>query len=334
MLDRIAALPGVVAAGFASNVPLDGMPNNAPMAIEGVTLAPGETARTRRQIQVSPGYFEAMGTRLVAGRDVTWSDIETGGRVVLVSEDFARELATDAAGALGKRVRLAPFADDEWKEIVGVVQSVHHDGPHRAAPSAVYWPVLARNKYGRAASGWPWPVFAIRTERAESASLLSEIRQAVRSVGPSIPVAQERTMRDYYADSLARTSFTLTLLAVAGAMALALGVVGIYGVIAYVVSQRAREVGIRSALGAEPRQLERMFLRHGLTLSAAGIVLGLVAAAGLSRAVSSLLFGIEPTDPAAYAVAIAVIIAAAGLASYLPARRAARIDPIETLRAE
>ncbi len=141
-------------------------------------------------------------------------------------------------------------------------------------------------------------------------------------------------MQDLYAESLARTSFTLVVLAIAGAMALALGVIGIYGVIAYVVSQRTREIGIRSALGAEPRQLEKMFLLHGLRLSALGVVVGLGAAAALGHAMSSLLFGIEPMDPAAYLVAIGVILAAATLASYLPARRAATIDPMETLRAE
>jgi ABC-type antimicrobial peptide transport system permease subunit len=153
-------------------------------------------------------------------------------------------------------------------------------------------------------------------------------------VNGSIAIAQVRTMRDLYADSLARTSFTLVMLAIAGAMALALGVIGIYGVIAYVVSQRTREIGIRSALGAEPRQLKKMFLLHGLTLSAVGVVVGVVVAAALGRALSSLLFGIEPMDPAAYFAAIVVMLVAAALASYLPARRAATIDPIETLRAE
>jgi ABC-type antimicrobial peptide transport system permease subunit len=141
-------------------------------------------------------------------------------------------------------------------------------------------------------------------------------------------------MQDLYARSLARTSFTLVMLAIAGGMALLLGVVGIYGVIAYVVSQRAREIGIRLALGAEPRRLEKMFLLHGLALSAVGVVVGLVGAAALGRAMSSLLFGVEPMDPAAYVGAIAVIFGAAALAAYVPARRAAAIDPIETLRAE
>jgi ABC-type antimicrobial peptide transport system permease subunit len=141
-------------------------------------------------------------------------------------------------------------------------------------------------------------------------------------------------MQDLYADSLARTSFTLVMLAIAGGMALALGMIGIYGVIAYVVSQRTREIGIRSALGAEPQELKRMFLLHGLTLSGVGVVVGLIVAAALGRSMSSLLFGIEPMDPAAYLAAIGVILAAAALASYLPARRAATIDPMETLRAE
>jgi ABC-type antimicrobial peptide transport system permease subunit len=141
-------------------------------------------------------------------------------------------------------------------------------------------------------------------------------------------------MREVYAETLASTSFTLALLAIAGAMALALGVVGIYGVIAYVVAQRTREIGIRSALGAEPKQLAKMFLLHGLTLSGVGVAAGLVVAAALGRSMSSLLFGVEPLDPAAYIVASGLIVAAAALASYLPARHAAAIDPMETLRAE
>jgi ABC-type antimicrobial peptide transport system permease subunit len=144
----------------------------------------------------------------------------------------------------------------------------------------------------------------------------------------------EGTMQDLYAESLARTSFTLVMLAIAGAMALALGVIGIYGVIAYVVSQRTREIGIRLALGAEPRQLKKMFLLHGLALSGVGAVVGLVAAMALGRLMSSLLFGISPLDPTAYIAALGVTIAAAALASYLPARRAAAIDPLETLKAE
>jgi ABC-type antimicrobial peptide transport system permease subunit len=180
----------------------------------------------------------------------------------------------------------------------------------------------------------PMATFAIRTERAGNASFMEDVRQVVRAVSASVPVAQDRTMQDLYAGSLARTSFTLVLLGIAGAMALALGVIGIYGVIAYVVAQRTRELGIRSALGARPGQLERMFVRQGLALTTVGVVVGLVAAVALTRAMSGLLFGVSPLDVSAYAVALGVTLAAAALASYLPARRAAAIDPIETLRAE
>jgi putative ABC transport system permease protein len=334
ILDKIAALPGVAAAGFASHFPMDGTQNNGPVTIEGETIAPGETPPGRRWIRVSPGYFAAMGTRIIAGRDVTWSDIETGGRVAIVSEDFARELAGEPAAALGKRIRVGPFAQDDWKQVIGVVQNVQQDGLHGAAPASVYWPTLASNTLGTPIAGTSSVAFAIRSERAGATSLVEEIRQAVRSVSASVPVAQERTMRDLYAASLARTSFTLVLLGIAGAMALALAVIGIYGVIAYIVSQRTREIGIRSALGARPEQLERMFLRQGFVLTGVGLGFGIVAAVVLGRWMSSLLFGVGPLDPVTYVAAVGVTLLAAALASYLPARRAATIDPSETLRAE
>jgi predicted permease len=333
ILDKIAALPGVASAGFANAVPIEWSGMSINMAVEGQTSAPGEAPLPRIKF-VSPGYFEAMGTRMIAGRDLTWSDIEAGGHVAVVSEDFARELATERVGALGKRIRFSAFNQDAWCEVIGVVQSIHEESLYSAPRSMVYWPVFAENRFNSRTDGEPWVTFAIRSERAGTAGLMEEVRQAVRSVSASIPVAQERTMRDYYAGSLARTSFMLVMLGIAGAMALALGVIGIYGVIAYVVSQRTREIGIRLALGARPQHLERMFLLHGLALSGVGAVVGLVAAMALGRLMSSLLFGVGPMDVPAYVAALGVTIAAAALASYLPARRAATIDPMETLRAE
>jgi predicted permease len=335
MLDKIAALPGVVAAGFASHIPMDaGSTSNGPIAIEGQAVAPGDTQPSRRWIRVSPGYFGAMGTRLMAGRDVTWNDIETGGRVALISEDFARELAAEPAGALGQRIRPAPFNNDAWREVIGVVQNVQHNGLSEMAPSSVYFPVLTENLFNVPVAGTPSVAFAVRSERAGVSTFVEEIRAAVRSVSASVPVAQERTMRDLYAASLARTSFTVLLLGVAGAMALALAVIGIYGVIAYVVSQRTREIGIRSALGARPKQLQRMFVRQGLTLTGVGLGIGIVAAVVMGRWMSSLLYGVGPLDPLTYLAAVAVILLAAALASYVPARRAVAINPIETLKAE
>ncbi|HEY3516688.1 MAG TPA: ABC transporter permease [Gammaproteobacteria bacterium] len=328
--DKIAALPGVTAVGFTDNVPIAWGGMGMRIAAEGRTPT-GPLARIK---YVSPGYFEAMGTRLIAGRELTWSDVEAGGRVVVVSEPFARELAPEAAGALGKRVRFDGTNQDAWREVVGVVQGIHESGVYEAPISMVYWPVRAENLWGLPASETSSVTFAIRSERAGTASLVEEVRSAVRSVSASIPVGQVRTMQDLHAGSLARTSFTLVLLAIAGAVALVLGIVGIYGVIAYVVAQRTREIGIRSALGADPTELVRMFVRRGLALSAVGAVAGLVAAGVLARLMSSLLFGVSSLDPLAYVGALAATIAAATLASYLPAQRAARIDPMNTLRAD
>jgi putative ABC transport system permease protein len=336
ILDGIAALPGVVSAGFVTDLPIvsSGPANVEGFAVQGRPLPARDERPQANWKSVSPGYFATMGTRLIAGREVTWNDIDTGGRVVVISEEFARQLAPEPAAAIGLRIRLAISPQDDWREVIGVVQSIRESGLYEPPAPTLYWPTLMTNFFENSEVGNPAVTFVIRSERSGTASLVSDIRQAIRTVDPTVVVAQERTMQDLYARSLARTSFTLVMLAIAGGMALALGVVGIYGVVAYVVSQRAREVGIRLALGAEARQLEKMFLMHGLTLSAVGVVVGLVVAAALGRAMSSLLFGIEPLDPAAYVSAIAVILAAAALAAYVPARRAAAIDPIETLRAE
>jgi predicted permease len=333
ILDKIAALPGVASAGFASTLPMESPPIKPPIVIEGQTLPAGQMPAFRGHKFVSPGYFEAMGTRIVAGRDISWSDIEAGGRVAVISEDFARELAPEPAGAVGKRIKTF-LETDAWREVIGVVQDVHEAGLYEEASSFVYWPVLVADMFGAPVVGTPFAAFAIRSERAGAASLMDEVRQAVWSVNGSVPITAARTMQDLYAGSLARTSFVLVLLAIAGGMASLLGVIGIYGVIAYVVSQRTREIGIRAALGARPQQLEKMFLLHGLTLCGVGVVVGVVVAAALGRSMSSLLFGIEPLDPTAYVAAVGVILAAAAFATYLPARRAATIDPIETLRAE
>jgi predicted permease len=335
ILDAIAALPGVTSAGFTSALPMEGPPfvNNALVPVEGRPVAVGDTPPPRRFKLVSPGYLETMGTRIIAGRDVTWADIEAGGRVALISEEFARELGPEPGDALGKRIR-TPIESDDWRDVIGVVESVKDDALYADAPSLVYWPALMENAFGNAAFAFPPNAFVVRSDRTGAASLNTEIREAVWSVNKDVPIALERTMQDLYAGSLARTSFALVMLAIAGSMALALGIIGIYGVISYVVAQRAREIGIRMALGAQPREVRTMFLRQGLALSSVGLAIGLVAALALTRFMSSLLFGIESTDVATYVAALGVILAAAALASYLPARRASAIDPVETLKAE
>ena len=337
ILDKIAALPGVTAAAFASAVPMEGPLRmwTQPVWVDGQRDTSGTIPPLRRTKTVSPGYFSAIGTRMIAGRDITWSDIYGRAKVVLVSENFARELWGSPAAALGQRVRDSVPADaDGWREIIGVVEDVHEDALYQAAPAFVYWPTMMENFGGNTLFTMRAVNLVIRSNEAGRESLLSGVRNAVSSVNSSMPIFLVRTMKDLYDQSMARTSFALIMLAIAAAMALALGVIGIYGVIAYVVAQRSREIGIRLALGAAPAQLKRMFVRQGLMLTAVGAGAGLVAATALTQWMSSLLFGVERLDPATYVAVLGVLAMAAAMASYVPARRAAAVDPVETLTAE
>jgi predicted permease len=331
ILDKISTISGVTSAAIVSSVPMDGRINWDAVFAEDRTYPPGETPPVRRFKYVSPGYFHSMGTRMIAGRDITWTDIDGRRNVAIISENVARELWGEPAAAIGKRIREPGPA---WREVVGVVQDVHEDGLHQKSPPIVYWPIMMEKFYGSPIYGTRAIAFVIRSERAGNANLLNEVRQAVWSVNPNLPVFLINTMKELNDRSMAQTSFALVMLAIAGAMALGLGIVGIYGVISYVVSQRSREIGIRLALGAEPDKLKRMFVRHGLMLAGVGVAIGLVAAIGLAQLMSSLLFGIGPLDPATYVAVFGVLLTAAALASYMPARRAARVDPVETLKAE
>jgi hypothetical protein len=258
-----------------------------------------------------------------------------GRRVAIVSENLAREWWGTPGAALGKRVREAGPADP-WREIVGVVENVYDDGVHVKAPECVYWPALMDryiwgDENGAAVS---FGMFAIRSSRTGTESLLAEAQQAIWSVNGRQPVFLVTTLKTLYDDSMARTSFTLVMLAIAGGMALVLGIVGIYGVIAYVVSQRTREIGIRTALGGQPATLLAMFVRQGLVLAGIGAAVGLTAAAALTRLMASLLFGVSALDPITYAAVSVLLIVAAALASYLPARRAMTIDLVHALQPE
>jgi hypothetical protein len=251
----------------------------------------------------------------------------------MVSANLAGELWGSPSAALGKRLREYPMMP--WKEVIGVIEDVHENGVEKKPPETVYWPTMMSGLYGPSGLDAVRTVtFAIRSGRTGTEGFLNQVRQAVWSVNASLPVASTRTMQEVYDRSIARTSFTLVMLAIAGALALLLGIIGIYGVIAYAVSQRRREIGIRLALGAPPSELRQMFMRYALTLAGVGVAIGLVAAASLTRLMSSLLFGIAPMDPVTYAAVPVVLLSAALLASYLPARRAAAVDPVETLKAE
>jgi predicted permease len=334
ILDKLAVLPGVQGAGFASGAPMEGIePNWDQMTVEGKSYD-HENPPLRLFNSVSPGWFHAMGTRIVAGRDYTWDDLYGMHPVAMVSENLAREEWGSAAAAVGKHIR--QFSQMPWQEVIGVVQDVRHDGVDQKSPAIVYWGAMLRNPYTQKPTiGVERSVtFAVHSANAGTEAFLSEVQQAVWSVNANLPVASPQTMQQIYDASMARTSFTLVMLAIAGAMALLLGIVGIYGVIAYAVAQRRREIGIRLALGAQRRELRWMFVRSALLLTGAGVALGLAAAAGLTQLMKSLLFGINPIDPLTYAAVVAVLVAVASVASYLPARRAAAVDPVEAQRAE
>ena len=329
---KISAIPGVSAAAFANSVPADGNDSTDLLYAEDHAYQEGKIPPLRRFKFVAPGFFQTMGTRLVAGRDLTWTDLYDHRNVTLISENLARELWHDPAAALGKRVREG--MKDPWREIIGVVEDVRLSGADQKQPATVYWPLIMDNFWGNERFLQRGVTFAIRSSRAGSESFLKEIRQAVWSVNGDLPLARVRTMEQIFRGSMARSSFTLVMLGIAGGMALLLGIVGIYGVISYSVSQRTRELGIRIALGAPLGGLKAMVVRHGLLLTAAGVALGLAAAAGLTRLMASLLFEISPVDPVTYAAVSAGLLAAAAAASYIPAHRASAVNPVEALRAE
>jgi predicted permease len=323
MLRKLSAIPGVSSAAFANSVPTDYNNSTDLLYAEDHAYAEGKLPPLRRFKFVAPGFFQTMGTRLIAGRDYTWTDIYDQRLFVIVSENMARELWHDPAAALGKRVREG--MKDSWREIIGVVADVRSDGADQKPPTTTYWPIIMKNFWGEETFIQRRAVFAIRSPRAGSESFIKEIRQAVWSVNPDVPLAAIRTMEQVYRGSMARSSFTLVMLAIAGGMALLLGVIGIYGVISYSVSQRTREMGIRIALGAQQKGLTAMVVRHGVLLA---------AAAGVTRIMSSMLFEIHPVDPITYAAVSVGLLSAAAAASYIPAHRASAVNPVEALRAE
>ena len=333
VLNKLAALPGVTSAGLAASVPMTGAePRWDEILIEGQPDA-GDNPPMRLFNYVSPGYFQTAGTRMITGRDFTWDEVYNLRPVGILSESLARELWGSPSAALGQHFK--EFPSMPWYQVVGVVQDVRENGVDQVSPATVYWPSMTHDMFGTGVTGaWRTPYFVLRSNRAGSQGFLSEMEHAVWSANPNLPVASIRTMEDIAAESMARTSFTLVMLAIAGAMALALGILGIYGVISYAVSQRRREIGIRMALGAKKSALPWLFVRGALVLTGVGMAVGLGAAAVLMRLMRTLLFGISPLDPVTFAAVPVVLLAAAALASYLPARRTTAVNPVEALRAE
>jgi putative ABC transport system permease protein len=318
-LHDLAAIPGVTGAAFASALPLElEYHNGNVVSVEGKTPV-GRIPPNRTVKRISPGLFAALGTRLIAGRDFTWNDLFSQRRVAIVSENMARENWGAPKAALGEHIRI----DGPWSVIVGVAENVYDDGVDQQPPGLVYFPGTRRGV-----------TFAVRSSRAGMESLLKEIRVTIHTVDPSLPLAQVRTLSDLYRFTMARRSFALVLLGIAAVMAVTLSIIGVYGVLAYAVAQRRKEISIRLAIGAEPRAVKALFLRQSLILMCFGGAIGLVAARGLCPWMASLLFGVKPFDPLTYGISGVVTLVAALAGSYVPARRAASLNPIEALRAD
>jgi predicted permease len=335
IVENAARLPGVEAAALTDGLPMDpNSRNGMTIAVEG-KFEPGQIPPFRRVKWISPGLFAAQGTRLLAGRDFTWEDLVQRRRVAIVSESMARENWGEPDAAVGKRLRPGPTGDN-WLDVVGVVEDVLDAGADKPAAPLVYFRAGLDNP--RRPGGPPSirrdMTLTIRSSRAGTEGFLRELGAAIHAVNPNLPLAQVRTLNDLYRRTMARTSFMLVLLGIAGSMALTLAIIGVYGVLAYAVGQRRREMSIRVALGARPDQVQGLFVRQGALLACLGSILGVASAVGLSRWISSLLFGVTALDLTTYVASGLVVCAAAIVASYLPARRAASVNPVESLRAD
>ncbi|HEY6446831.1 MAG TPA: ABC transporter permease [Acidobacteriaceae bacterium] len=332
ILEKIQAIPGVSSAAIGLAVPMDGNGWTDPVFAADRNYADGQLPPLRRFEFIGPGYLKTLGIPLIAGRDYTWADDYQKLPVAIVSENLAREMWGSPQQGLGKRIRVS--SKDDWREIIGVAGTVHWDGMEKEAPAAAYWPLLMTNFESAPENVRRYVKFVIRSPQAGEDSFMREVRQAVWSVDANLPLAEVRTTQYYYSRSVARTSFLLAMLGTAGGMALLLGVVGLYGTIAYSASQRRREIGIRIALGAQRSNITGMFVRQGLLLAGIGVACGLVVALGATRLLTSLLFHVSPTDPLTYGVAVVGLVGAAALASYVPSRRTTAVNPVEALRAE
>jgi putative ABC transport system permease protein len=333
MARQLADIPGVTSVGLSSSVPMDGRAGFDPLFFEDFPLAEGQSPQLRRFKWVGGNYPETMGNPVVAGRSMTWDDVHTRARVVVIADNLAREVFGDPARAIGRRLSTG-LEPGDWREIIGVVGDERDEGMEHDASPLVYWPMAMKDYFGTPSFVYRTMAYAIRSPRVGTPDFLAEVRDAVWSAYPTRPLGDMITMDVLQEDSMARTSFTLVMLAIAAAVALLLGSIGIFGVISYTVSQRTQELGLRKAMGAEAGSVAGLVVRQGLGLAVVGIGAGIAVAAGLTRLMASLLFGVGPTDPLTYASVAAVLLAVALLASYLPARKAAQVDPMVALRAE
>ncbi|HEU4451578.1 MAG TPA: ABC transporter permease [Longimicrobium sp.] len=323
VLTRVRALPGVRAASVVSQLPLDGAFSGFPFEVEGRPPAPGAAPPTAGSWVATPDHLRAMGIPLLRGRSFEAADGAGSVRVALVNEALARRY-WPGEDPIGKRLRPA-WMREGWLTVVGVVGNVRHEGLGSQDGPEFY----------RAFAQEPAPVMTL-VVRADAApqAMAAALRAAVAAADPDVPASDLRPLEAVVSASVARPRFTSLLLAVFAAVALVLGAVGIYGVVAYAVSQRTHEIGVRMALGAGSDTVLRLVLRQGAVLAGIGVVLGLAAALALTRVLGSLLFGVSALDPLTFAAVGTAVVAVALVASWVPARRAARVDPAVALRTE
>jgi putative ABC transport system permease protein len=330
ILEKIRAIPGVASVGLTTLIPTE--PGGSDLVYARDKSDTHSVPPLRRLKFISPGLLAAMGDRLVAGREFNWTDTYQRRPVAMVSENLARELWQDPQRAIGKQIR--EDLKGPWREVIGVVNDEREEGVQQKAPAAAYYPLLMNDFEGNAVAMRRTVSYIVRSQRAGSQSLLADVQRAVWSMNSNLPLVMARTLQEIYEKSMARASFTLVMLAIAGAMALLVSLVGIYGVTSYSVSQRTREIGIRVALGAPRWDVMGLVLSQGALMILIGLVIGLVGSLALTRFLSGLLFGVSATDPLTFA-GVAVFLAVVALAAcYVPARRATQVDPCIALRAE
>jgi predicted permease len=333
LAQQIAEIPGVTSVGLSNSVAMTGDFSFDPIFFEDFPLPEGQSPRIRRFKRVGGNYVETMGNRIVAGRTITWDDVRNRARVVMITEGMAREAWGDPQRAVGRRIGTG-YEAGNWREVIGVVGDVRDDGMEHPPVDIVYWPMAIEDYWGNSLVVFRTMGYAVRSPRVGTPGLLRDIQEVFRAAFPTRPLRAITTLDEVQRASMARTSFTLVMLGIAAVVGLLLGSIGIYGTIAYTVGQRTQELGVRIAMGAEASKVIKMVIGQGAVLALGGVVLGIGGAIATTRVLSSLLFGVSPLDPLTYAVVSLVLVAVALLASYLPARRASRVDPMVALRAE
>jgi putative ABC transport system permease protein len=325
-LERVGQLPGVTAAGAANMIPLDGNGTDRLIDIEGYIPRDTSDMPDAQNRQATPGWFTAMGIPLVRGRLIERSDNEKAARVVVVNEEFAKRFFPNG-DPIGKRIRLGKLtAEFPWATIVGIVGDVRGFALDEPPEPTMYWPVAQIR-------ATPSLAIVVRTE-SEPAALAPAVRDAIREIDQTQPIYDMQPLDQLVAKSLGQRRFTLTLMVLFGVIALVLSAIGIYGVMAFAVTQRTQEIGIRMALGARATDVLKMVVGSGMFLAVIGVAVGLIGAFALTRLMASLLFGVSPTDLMTFGLVTAGLLIVALLACYIPARRATKVDPLVALRYE